>query len=70
MRTITKEREAAALTRFGLGSASRIHPARIGQIERGMAMPYPVELERLAAALSWTGDPADLLKDDADESPA
>lgn len=63
MLTLTKVREAKGWTRFRLGSEARIHPARTGQIENRLAVPYPVELERLAAALGWTGDPHDLLEE-------
>jgi len=59
---LTKEREAAGLTRFRLGADSRIHPARVGQFENGRAIPYPVELARLAEALKFSGDPAGLLE--------
>lgn len=58
---LTEAREAAGFTRARLGAESRIHPARVGQFENGYAVPYPVELGRLAAALGFEGIPAALL---------
>lgn len=63
MIALTKARETACWTRFKLGAEARIHPARVGQIESEKTVPYPVELERLAAALDWSGDPHALLED-------
>ena len=59
---LKKEREAAGLTRARLGALSSVHPARYGQIENQLAVPYPVEIARIAAALHFEGDPADLLE--------
>jgi len=33
----------------------------MSQIENGHVVPYPVELQRLAQALGWQGEPAALL---------
>ena len=38
----------------------------IGWIESGRFIPYPAQLEKIAAAVGWDGDPEDLLED-ADE---
>ena len=65
---LTKAREAAGYTRFRLGSEAGIHPSRVGQFENGRAVPYPVELQRLADALGWSGEPSDLLKEVGDDS--
>jgi transcriptional regulator with XRE-family HTH domain len=59
---LTRAREAAGLTKARLGAEANVHPARVGQIEYQMAVPYPVELTRIAAALHFEGDPADLLE--------
>jgi len=37
--------------------------ARVTNLENGRAVLYDVELQRLAEALGWSGDPRDLLKD-------
>ena len=67
MKVLTREREARGWSRAELGRQARLHPARVGQGENGRAVLYDVELERLAAALEWTGDPGDLIKDVDDE---
>lgn len=46
-----------------LGANSDLHPSRISVIENGRAIPYDVELARIAAALAWPGDPASLLEE-------
>ncbi len=46
-----------------LGANSNLHPSRISVIENGRAIPYDVELARLAEALGWTGDPSALLEE-------
>ncbi len=65
---LTKEREAAGLTRTRLGALASVHPARVGQAENGRVRPYPVELARLAAALQYDADPETLLEVVDDES--
>jgi len=42
-----------------------VHPARLGAIENGRARPRDdsIELARIASALEWDGDPADLLQE-------
>lgn len=60
MKRLTVEREQRDWTRWELAMQSRIHPARVGAIENGRVVPYPVELERLAKALG-TSDPSTLL---------
>lgn len=59
---LTREREGAGLTRARLGAVANVHPARVGQFENQRAVPYPVELARIAAALHFEGDPHDLLE--------
>jgi transcriptional regulator with XRE-family HTH domain len=63
MLELTRQREAAGWTRMELGFRARIHPVRVGQIENGRVRPRAdsVELQRLAMALSYEGDPKDLL---------
>ena len=63
MLELTRQREAAGWTRMELGFRARIHPVRVGQIENGRVRPRAdsVELQRLARALGYEGDPKDLL---------
>ena len=67
MKVLTREREARGWSRAELGRQARLHPARVGQGENGRAVLYDVELQRLAAALDFAGDPAALLEDVNDE---
>jgi transcriptional regulator with XRE-family HTH domain len=61
---LTRRREARGWTKGELGRRARIDPARTGQIENGRVVPPPgsVELIRLARALDYPGDPAELLE--------
>jgi len=63
MIALTKAREAAGMNKRQLGAKSELHPSRISVIENGRAIPYDVELARIAAALGWAGDPATLLEE-------
>lgn len=63
MKNITRQREARTWTRATLGSLANIHPSRIGSIELGRVIPYPVELKRIAKVLRWRGDPERLLEE-------
>ena len=67
MKILTHERKALGWSKSELGRQARLHPARVGQGENGRAVLYDVELARLAEALGWTGDPAELLEDMNDE---
>lgn len=69
MKILTREREARGWSKSELGRQARLHPARVGQGENGRAVLYDVELQRLADALGWMGDPAQLLQD-VDHEPA
>lgn len=59
---ITKEREEHDLTKQKLSFASHVPATTIGQIESGRFVPYGPQLERLARALGFLGDPAELLE--------
>ena len=60
---LTVEREAAGWTKRELGARSDLHPVRIGQIENLRVRPYDVELQRIARALDYHGDPSDLVRE-------
>jgi ribosome-binding protein aMBF1 (putative translation factor) len=65
MKRIRVERDTREWTRTELGGRAHVHPARVGQIEAGRVVPRSdsVELKRLARALGWKGDPAELLEE-------
>jgi len=60
---LTRQREAFGWTKRELGQRADLHPARVGSIENGRVKPYDVELGRLARALGYHGDPADLVRE-------
>jgi len=66
---LTRQREAFGWTKRELGARADLHPARVGVIENGRVIPYPVELERLARALGFKGEPAALIEE-ADDGAA
>ena len=66
MKAIAREREALGWTKTELSWRARVQLSRICTIESGRAIPYEPELKRLARALKYKGDPADLLKDEGD----
>jgi transcriptional regulator with XRE-family HTH domain len=70
MKRLTALRMSRRWTRTELGRQARLHPSRVGTIESGRVIPYDVELGRLAKALRWQGDPADLLEEVDDASAA
>ena len=60
---LTKQRERAGITKMELSRRSNVHPSRVTAIELQRATPRGdgAELVRLARALDFSGDPADLL---------
>lgn len=67
MKVLTRERVRRGLNKTGLGRMARLHPSRVGVIENGWAIPYPIELSRLAEALEWEGEPDALLEEVNDD---
>ena len=58
---LTKRREERGMTKQKLSFASHVPASTIGQIESGRFRPYEPQLNRLALALDYDGDPDDLL---------
>ncbi len=52
-----------------LAHRSETDIALVGKIVNGRVQPYPVQLERLALALGYTGDLSDLLEE-VEDGPA
>ncbi len=67
---LTRRRELLGLSKQQLSFASRVPAGVIGQAESGRFIPYRPQLERLAAALEFAGDPDDLLKPVVDDQTA
>jgi len=61
---LTQEREVRGWSRTDLARRANMQNSRVGQIENGRAVPPQdsVEMLRLAMALEYRGNPADLLK--------
>ena len=60
---LTRQRQAFEWSKRELGQRADLHPNRVGQIENERVRPYPPELERLARALGYHGEPADLVRE-------
>jgi predicted transcriptional regulator len=68
MKQITRRRKELGLNKTQLAREALLHPSRVGVIENGWAVPYPVELTRLAEALEWEGEPGALLEEVDDDA--
>ena len=60
--TLEFERRKRSMTQASLGARAHVDPCAISRAERH-ALAYPGHLKRLAAALDWKGEPADLLQE-------
>ncbi len=60
LKTIRKDK-GLSITR--LANLSGIQQGLIGQIEMGRYIPYAVQLQKLADALGWQGNPEELLEE-------
>lgn len=70
MKAITRERESRGWSRAELARRASLNAATVGQIEAGRLVPYAVQLDKIAEALDWSGDPAALLEDVVDHEHA
>ena len=61
MNRLTKERETKGWSKAKLARQADMNAATVGQIENGVLRPYAGQLEKLATALGWDGDPQDLM---------
>lgn len=66
MKRLEQERVAAGLSKAKLGRLADVNPAIITWAEQRGFELYSVQLQRLAAALSFDGDPAKLLEEVSD----
>ena len=60
---LEQKRIKAGLTKSGLARKAEMQAGMIGWIESGRFTPYDAQLEKIANALDWQGDPSDLLKE-------
>jgi ribosome-binding protein aMBF1 (putative translation factor) len=63
MLAITKERERKGLKKSELARRAEIQATTLGWIEEGRFKPYDSQLNKLAVALKWEGEPACLLSE-------
>jgi ribosome-binding protein aMBF1 (putative translation factor) len=59
-------REKRGMTRLALALQSRVSPPDVSRIESGRLIPYPAQLERLAAALGVPKSEAETLLTDVE----
>ena len=64
------ERERRGLSRAQVARRADINPTSYGLVEDGRLKPYPVWEQRIAAAISWPGEPASLFEEADDASAA
>lgn len=65
-RTLTKRREAAGLSKSALARKAGLQVNVVSWAESGRFIPYEIQLQKLATALGWQGDPHELLKEVGD----
>jgi len=70
MLRIRIERERRGLSRAQVARRADISPTSYGLVEDGRLRPYPVWEQRIAAAISWPGEPASLFEEADDASDA
>lgn len=63
MKRAKHERLRLGLSGLEAARRAKLAPGTLSQIESGRFLPYEVQLARLALALEWTGDPAELLEE-------
>ena len=63
MLRITALREAKNISRAELARRSGLNASSISWIETGRFIPYPSQLDKLAAALEYAGDPSELIQE-------
>lgn len=68
-RRLKSERIKRGWNRAQLARAARMQAGTIAWIETGRFVPYQSQLEKIADALGWEGDPAELFEEVADGEP-
>ena len=60
---LIKARKDAGMNRSDLARAAKMQPSVITWIETGRFYPYESQMEKIAAALGWEGDPTELFRE-------
>jgi transcriptional regulator with XRE-family HTH domain len=66
MKVLQRERQARGLSQAALARKSGVCEANYSRIERGRSIPYPPELQRIAAALDWPAARAEELLEEVE----
>lgn len=67
MRRCKLERLMRDMKQMELSRITGMHPTSISAIENGRLRPYPGQVDKIVAALGWTGDPAELFEEVEDD---
>jgi ribosome-binding protein aMBF1 (putative translation factor) len=67
MLLIEKVRTDHGMNKADLSRVAKMQASVIGQIESGRFIPYDSQLLKIATALDWKGEPADLLNEVSDD---
>ena len=68
VRIMERERRARGWSQSELARRAHMNGGTVNQIESGyIGQPYASQLHKLAAALGWTENPADLLRESGAE---
>lgn len=59
---MTTLRNGKGWTKAELARRASLSASTVGLIESGRLAPYPVQLEKLAGALEWDGEPSALIE--------
>ena len=68
MLRLTRVRTKKGWSQSRLSKESGVHVSSISAIERGRLNPWPGQVQRIAEALEWQGNPTALLEDVTDDA--
>lgn len=63
MKLMTELRTEQGLSMSALARKAEMHVSSISQIEGGRLRPYPGQIKKIADALEWDGNPAELFQE-------
>lgn len=63
MRRVVLERKKLGMSQAKLARVADVNQSCMSRIENGKEPPYPVRGKRIADALGWKGDPAELFEE-------
>ena len=67
MKRVVLERQKLGMSQAKLAQAADVNQSCMSRIENGKEPPYPMRGKRIADALGWKGDPAELFEEVADD---